>query len=63
MPKNSELKYIIIDGKKLPFTCAEYVEILKIIRRNFMETVENLERDEEAKYLDEILKSIDQNNP
>lgn len=63
MPQNSNLKYIVIDGKKLPFTCAEYVEILKIIKRNFMETVENLEREDEAKYLDEILKSIDQTNP
>lgn len=59
MTENSKLKHIIVDGKELPFTCGEFIKILKVIRKNFVKAEENLDREDEIKYLDELLQSLD----
>ena len=59
MAENSKLKHIMVDGKELPFTCREFVKILKVIKKNFVKAEEDLDREDEIKYLDKLLQSLD----
>ena len=59
MTGNSRLKHIMVDGKELPFTCGEFIKILKVIRKSFVKAEEDLDREDEAKYLDELIQSLD----
>ncbi len=59
MTENSRLKHIIVDGKELPFTCEEFIKVLKVIKRNFVKAEEELDREDEIKYLDELIQSLD----
>ena len=59
MTQNANLKHVVIDGKELPFTPKEFVKILKVIKKSFLRAEEDLDREDDVKYLDELLKSLD----
>lgn len=59
MTGNSKLSHILVDGKELPFTGGEYVKILKVIRKNFVKAEEDFDREDEIKYLDVLIQSLD----
>ncbi len=51
-------KYITIEGKEYPFTMAEFKKILKIIKKTFVNTEEEIERENEIKQMDDLLKQL-----